>query len=44
MNLGWAARDAEQAIMAVEPDLAAGDGPVEVASALRAALRQLSTP
>ena len=44
VNLGWAARDAEQAIMAVEPDLAAGDGPVDVASALRAALRQLSTP
>jgi holliday junction DNA helicase RuvA len=44
MNLGWAARDAEQAIMAVEPELAAGDGPVDVAAALRAALRRLSTP
>jgi len=44
VNLGWAARDAEQAITAVEPELAAGDGPVDVATALRAALRQLSTP
>ncbi len=44
MNLGWAARDAEQAITAVEPELAADDGPVDVATALRAALRQLSTP
>jgi holliday junction DNA helicase RuvA len=44
MNLGWAARDAEQAITAVEPELAADDGPVNVAAALRAALRQLSTP
>jgi len=44
MNLGWAARDAEQAITAVEPELAGGDGPVDVATALRAALRRLSTP
>jgi holliday junction DNA helicase RuvA len=44
MSLGWAARDAEQAITAVEPELAAGGGPVDVAAALRAALRQLSTP
>ena len=44
MNLGWAARDAEQAIAAVEPELAAGGGPVDVAAALRAALRRLSTP
>jgi holliday junction DNA helicase RuvA len=44
MNLGWAARDAEQAITAVEPELAGDDGPVNVATALRAALRQLSTP
>jgi Holliday junction DNA helicase RuvA len=44
MNLGWAPRDAEQAITAVEPELAAGDGPVDVAAALRAALRRLSTP
>jgi holliday junction DNA helicase RuvA len=47
VNLGWQARDAEQAIAAVEPDLltAAGapDGPaeVDVAIALRAALRVL---
>ena len=44
MNLGWAARDAEQAITAVEPEFAGGDGPVDVATALRAALRRLSTP
>ncbi len=44
MNLGWAARDAEQAITAVEPDLAADGEPVDVAIALRAALRRLSTP
>jgi Holliday junction DNA helicase RuvA len=44
VNLGWAARDAEQAITAVEPELAAGDGPVDVATALRVALRRLSTP
>ena len=42
VSLGWAARDAEQAITAVEPELAAGDGPVDVAAALRAALRRLS--
>jgi holliday junction DNA helicase RuvA len=44
MNLGWAARDAEQAITAVEPELGTGGGPVDVAGALRAALRRLSTP
>jgi holliday junction DNA helicase RuvA len=44
VNLGWAARDAEQAITAVEPELSGGDGPVDVATALRAALRRLSTP
>jgi Holliday junction DNA helicase RuvA len=44
MNLGWAARDAEQAITAVEPELGTGDEPVDVAIALRAALRRLSTP
>jgi Holliday junction DNA helicase RuvA len=44
MNLGWAARDAEQAITAVEPELGTGGGPVDVAAALRAALRRLSTP
>jgi Holliday junction DNA helicase RuvA len=43
MNLGWAARDAEQAIAAVEPELAADGEPVDVALALRAALRRLST-
>ena len=44
MNLGWAARDAEQAIAAVEPELVTDGEPVDVAIALRAALRQLSTP
>ncbi len=44
MNLGWAARDAEQAITAVEPELGTGGGPVDVAAALRAALRRLSAP
>ena len=43
MNLGWAARDAEQAIMAVEPELAADGATVDVAIALRAALKRLST-
>jgi holliday junction DNA helicase RuvA len=63
VNLGWQARDAEQAIAAVEADLAAGSaglrgaggdgasgdgaspdgaGEVDVAQALRAALRKLS--
>jgi holliday junction DNA helicase RuvA len=53
VNLGWPARDADQAIAAVEADLAgppAGDGPaapaggadVDVAVALRAALQKLS--
>ena len=43
VNLGWAARDAEQAIAAVAADL--GDSPaadVDVSVALRAALRKLS--
>lgn len=44
MNLGWTGRDAEQAIAAVEPELAAGGAEVNVALALRAALRKLSTP
>jgi holliday junction DNA helicase RuvA len=44
MNLGWAARDAEQAIAAIEPDLAAAGEQVDVATALRAALKRLSTP
>jgi holliday junction DNA helicase RuvA len=44
MNLGWTGRDAEQAIAAVEPELAAdGGGEVNVALALRAALRKLSS-
>jgi holliday junction DNA helicase RuvA len=54
VNLGWAAREADQAIAAVEADLSdglagAGDtlirsanGDVDVALALRAALRKLS--
>ncbi|MGP7999353.1 MAG: Holliday junction branch migration protein RuvA [Streptosporangiaceae bacterium] len=47
VNLGWQARDAEQAIAAVEAELA-GAGPaadgaeVDVSTALRAALRKLS--
>jgi Holliday junction DNA helicase RuvA len=44
VNLGWAARDAEQAITAVESELAASGGPADAATALRAALRRLSTP
>ena len=50
VNLGWSARDAEEAIAAVAADLAAGTdgtgGPdgaaVDVSVALRAALRKLS--
>jgi holliday junction DNA helicase RuvA len=49
VSLGWQAREAEQAIAAVEADLAgdgaAGDGAaaaLDVAAALRAALRKLS--
>ncbi len=44
VNLGWQARDAEQAIAMIEPDLRNGDGvtaDVDVAVALRAALRVL---
>jgi holliday junction DNA helicase RuvA len=44
VNLGWASRDAEQAIAAVEPEFGADGGTVDVALALRAALRKLSTP
>jgi holliday junction DNA helicase RuvA len=44
MNLGWTTRDAEQAIAAVEPEFGADGGPVDVALALRAALRKLSAP
>jgi Holliday junction DNA helicase RuvA len=44
MNLGWPARDAEQAVAAVEAEgQAEGDGVPDVATALRAALRKLST-
>ncbi len=46
VNLGWQARDAEQAIAAVEAELAdaaAGNGAeIDVSTALRAALRKLS--
>lgn len=44
VSLGWQAREADQAILAVEPDLSAqadGTGDVDVAVALRAALRVL---
>jgi len=40
VNLGWAGRDAEQAIAAVAAELPGGD--VDVSVALRAALRKLS--
>jgi len=50
VNLGWSARDADQAIAALEEEGAlaavnggpAGNGDVDVATALRAALRKLS--
>ncbi len=44
VNLGWPARDADQAIAALEEDgtLGADGEPVDVAAALRAALRKLS--
>jgi holliday junction DNA helicase RuvA len=50
INLGWPARDADQAITALEEDgtivVANGEGPgtVDVATVLRAALRKLSQP
>ena len=47
VSLGWQGRDADQAISAVEPDLAAQadePGEVDVAVALRAALRVLGRP
>jgi holliday junction DNA helicase RuvA len=51
VSLGWQAREADQAIAAVEPELTGGapgqpsDGqPVEVSVALRAALRVLGRP
>jgi holliday junction DNA helicase RuvA len=45
VSLGWQVREADQAISAVEPDLAAdaGEQP-DVAAALRAALRVLGRP
>jgi len=43
VNLGWAPRDADQAIAALEEDGTIGDGDqVDVATVLRAALRKLS--
>jgi holliday junction DNA helicase RuvA len=39
VNLGWQPRDADEAIAAIEPDEV--DGEVDVAGALRAALRVL---
>ncbi len=46
VSLGWQSREADQAILAVEPDLtaAAEPGDVDVAVALRAALRALGRP
>jgi holliday junction DNA helicase RuvA len=44
VSLGWQAREADQAIAVVEPDLAAEAGEVDVAVALRAALRALGRP
>jgi holliday junction DNA helicase RuvA len=47
LSLGWQGREADQAIAAVEPDLAAQSdepGDVDVAIALRAALRVLGRP
>jgi Holliday junction DNA helicase RuvA len=49
VSLGWQTREADQAIAAIEPELAAGDGDgaqvaVEVSVALRAALRVLGRP
>jgi holliday junction DNA helicase RuvA len=42
VSLGWASREADQAIAAVEPDLTGDEpGEVDVAVALRAALRVL---
>ena len=41
-GLGWSAKEAEQAVAAVEPELAADGQQVEVSVALRAALRKLS--
>lgn len=42
VNLGWSARDAEQAVAAVEAESEDNDSTPDVATALRAALRKLS--
>ncbi len=44
VSLGWQAREADQAISVVEPDLTAEATDVDVAVALRAALRVLGRP
>ena len=46
VSLGWQPRDADQAIAAIEPEVQGGDGAgdVDVAVALRAALRVLGRP
>ena len=49
VSLGWQAREADQAIAAIEPELAGSDGDgaqaaVQVSVALRAALRVLGRP
>jgi Holliday junction DNA helicase RuvA len=41
VSLGWQAREADQAIALVEPEVAGEDGAVDVPTALRAALRVL---
>lgn len=41
-GLGWSAKEADQAVAAVEPELAADGQQVDVSAALRAALRKLS--
>jgi Holliday junction DNA helicase RuvA len=44
VSLGWQAREADHAIAAVEPDLAGDATEIDVAVALRAALRVLGRP
>jgi holliday junction DNA helicase RuvA len=41
ISLGWQAREADQAITVIEPELGGDGGEVDVAAALRAALRVL---
>jgi Holliday junction DNA helicase RuvA len=41
ISLGWQAREADQAITVIEPELGGDGGDVDVAAALRAALRVL---